>query len=163
MERGKHVGLSIGYGIAEGGATVKDDGNRHLTDLHLYEVSQVNVPMLRPAGLTAVKGADAEGLRSGLSLDDHLDAVLAAVPDVVARHRALVALRAPERKEGRAISSARREKLAALRDSLRVGADDLEGLLTETAPPEKAQPGPDGRALYAEFQRIAARLNGVAV
>src|SRR4051812_43516759 len=55
MARGKSVGLSIGYGIRPGGADVDAAGIRYLLDLDLFEVSHVNVPMLRPAGMTAAK------------------------------------------------------------------------------------------------------------
>ena len=55
---GKFVGLSIGYMVAAGGATMKSDG-RHLTKLDLFETSRVNVPALAPAGLTGVKSAEA--------------------------------------------------------------------------------------------------------
>jgi phage head maturation protease len=56
MARGKSVALSIGYGIEPGGAEFSDDGTRHLLKLKLFEVSQVNVPMLRQAGLTGRQG-----------------------------------------------------------------------------------------------------------
>lgn len=59
MAAGKFVGLSIGYMVAPGGAVMKADG-RHITKVDLYEVSQVNAPMLKPAGLTAVKSAHVE-------------------------------------------------------------------------------------------------------
>lgn len=175
LQRGKHVGLSIGYGIAEGGATVKDDGNRHLTDLLLYEVSQVNVPMLRPAGLTSAKGVardeddETPGAPQGLKLAEHQERVCLMVPSIVTRWKTLVSPSEPatshEAKEGRAISTSRRERLGALRDVLRSGADELDGLLVETAPPKAQEPPPsrDGRTLYADYQRTLARLQGVAV
>lgn len=175
MERGKTVGLSIGYGIAPGGAVVKEDEHRHLTDLSLYEVSQVALPMLRPAGLTSVKGVgideddETPGAPQGLKLAEHQERVCLWVPSIVARWKTLVSSPAQatshEAKEGRAISTSRRERLGSLRDVLRSGADELDGLLVETAPPEPADPpkGQDGRALFAEFQRLIARQHGVAV
>jgi HK97 family phage prohead protease len=64
MNLGKSVALSIGYGVKPGGAEMTPDGmTRRLMALDLYEVSQVNVPMLRPAGLTSVK----EGRRNSSS------------------------------------------------------------------------------------------------
>lgn len=181
LAKGKSVGLSIGYGIAPGGAKSSDDGIRHLHDLDLFEVSQVNVPLLRPAGITSVKGDSIDGDEAeddeptgppiDVKLTEHQERVCLWVPAVVERWRTLVSTPQAGVKEGRAISTSRRERLGSLRDVLRSGADELDGLLVETAPPPppspetapKQAPLPDGRALYAEFQRLTARLNGVAV
>jgi hypothetical protein len=57
-------------------------------------------------------------------------------------------------KEGRAISSARRERMAGVRDALRSHADEIDGLLLETAPPEKST----AAGLFLEFQRTRALL-----
>jgi HK97 family phage prohead protease len=50
------LGLSIGYRVAEGGASYDNDGIRHLKDVDLYEISPVGLPMNRRARITAVKG-----------------------------------------------------------------------------------------------------------
>jgi HK97 family phage prohead protease len=142
MARGKSVGLSIGYEIKPGGAEFAQDGSRHLMKLGLFEVSQVNVPMLRPAGLTSVKGF-------GVPFDDHSDSLRDAVSEWLERLRAGTAKNV---KEGRAISSARRERMSGVRDALLSGADEIGQLLQETAPPETA----DARSLYFDFQRILA-------
>ncbi len=55
LEAGLQVGLSIGYEIAPGGATIEKDG-RHLRKAsRLFEVAQVTVPMNREAEATDVK------------------------------------------------------------------------------------------------------------
>lgn len=54
VERGKFMGLSIGYAVAEGGSERTKDA-RLLTDLTLYETSLVTVPALAPAGVTSAK------------------------------------------------------------------------------------------------------------
>lgn len=55
LARGKSVGLSIGYAVRPGGDTMDSAGVRRLHDLDLFEVSHVNVPALRPAGVTSAK------------------------------------------------------------------------------------------------------------
>lgn len=146
MGRGKSVGLSIGYDVKPGGSEMGQDGTRHLLKLGLFEVAQVNVPMLRSAGLTDVKGL-------GIPFDDHSDRVRVAVAEWVERARSGSDVRL---KEGRAISSARRLRMAAMRDALHLHADEIEALLAETAPPEPK--AVDGQTLFLEFQRTLANL-----
>jgi HK97 family phage prohead protease len=124
LARGKSVGLSIGYGIEPGGAEFSDDGTRHLLKLKLFEVSQVNVPMLRQAGMAGVKGF-------GMPFEDHSEQVRVALAEWLERAKSGLDIRT---KEGRAISSARRERMAGVRDALRSHADEIDGLLLETAP-----------------------------
>lgn len=166
MARGKSVGLSIGYGIAPGGADVASDGIRHLLKIDpLFEVAQVNVPMLRPAGLTAVKGF-------GLPFEDHSDNVRVAVAEWLERAKSGLDVRL---KEGRPISEARRVRMAAMKDSLQVAVDSLqsgvteiEALLKETEPRKDALPEETAQVvdsalkqLFAEFQAFDA-VYGVA-
>lgn len=124
LARGKSVGLSIGFGIKPGGMKSEDDGIRHLTDLHLFEVAQVNVPMLRPAGLTMVKGL-------GLPFDEHSENVRVAIDEWLERVRTGSDVRL---KAGRALSEARRNRIAAVREALRSYADEIDALLMETEP-----------------------------
>lgn len=58
VERGKFMGLSIGYSVAEGGSERTKEA-RLLTDLTLYETSLVTVPALAPAGVTGAKAYNA--------------------------------------------------------------------------------------------------------
>ena len=122
-----------------------------------------DVPTITASGSTTITAAD----DTGLKLADHEGRVLSLVPSVTARWGALASL---EAKEGRPISTARRERLGALRDVLRSGADDLETLLVETAPAPKDEPKsaesatddapPDGMRLYADYLHTLARLDG---
>lgn len=99
---------------------------RFLKRGEVYEVSPVLVGANRNTQTLFVK--------SGQSFEAQIEAALAAVLDVAERTKSLADLRA---KEGRAISTARRERLAAFPPMLRDVADNLDGMLEETAPPEK--------------------------
>lgn len=154
LARGKSVGLSIGYGVAPDGFYYGDDGARHLTDVKVYEVSQVNVPMLREAGLTAVKGF-------GLSFEDHSDNVRVAVTEWLERARSGLDVRL---KDGRKITEARRQRMAVVKDSLLANAAEVDALLLETEPKAK-EPAADDQpktisadlaALKARFLELAA-------
>jgi hypothetical protein len=79
--------------------------------------------------------------------------LLADVQAFIERAGSLADLRS---KEGRDLSAANRARLSELRDLLGACAKDIEGLL-DTTEPEK------GLALFAEYQRNLARLQGVAV
>lgn len=138
LQRGKFMGLSIGYSVAD--AEFTSESIRLLKKIDLYETSLVTVPALHDAGVTAAKGYAAD--------PDN--------PDWLAKLTAWLA----EVKEGRAISAARRDRLAQLRDQLQAGATDLDGLLTETAPKDA---GKTGRQLYGAFLAEQARLLGVGV
>jgi len=135
LQRGKFVGLSIGYSVADAEFT---ESARLLKQIDLWETSLVTVPALRDAGVTAAKAHPRD-------LDDPL--WLAQLGGWLA-----------ELKEGRAISAARRSRLEQLRDQLQAGATDLDGLLTETAPPSTA-----GARLYGDYLASLARRSGVAV
>jgi hypothetical protein len=62
-----------------------------------------------------------------------------------------------ELKEGRVLSTATRDRLSKHPSTLRELADDIDALVTETAPPEK------GRALWLEWQRNIAQVNRALV
>lgn len=162
MARGKSVGLSIGYEIKDGGADRGKDGIRHLRDLGLFEVAQVNVPMLRPAGLTGIKGY--------VPFEDHSENVRVAVLEWTERVISGSEIRL---KEGRALSEARRKRIAAVREALLLGAEEIDGLLKETEPivrevQEKAPEPPlplevDNplKALHARFLTLDALHQGI--
>ena len=123
MERGKFVGLSIGYlPDYDDGVEYRDDGVRVLKKIkELAEISFVTVPMNREAGVSAVKG--------NLSFADEYDTALAAVDGFVSRARSLADLRV---KEGRVLSSANRDRLATIRDAMRDASKSLDTILSET-------------------------------
>lgn len=82
---------------------------------------------------------------------------LAVVRAFHQRSKSLADLR---RKEGRVLSSANRDRLAKLPDALRAIIDDLEALLAEASPPEKAADPPDVYGLFLQFEQFRARQHG---
>jgi HK97 family phage prohead protease len=95
----------------------------------------------------------------GLDYDAHADRITAALSEFVTRNRAGSVQRV---KEGRAISTARRERMASVSGSLRVAADEIDAMLTETAPPERdkaaAAPTPVGYDARLQREVIGRRL-----
>jgi len=153
LERGKSVGLSIGFRLAPDGSERRDDGVRLITKAQLFEVSIVTVPANALATVTAIKAGD------GLTLADESGQVLAACQDLSARLRSHAELRTV--KEGRVLSEANRGRLKTHADALEGIVGDLRALHAATAPPD------DGKAallaVVIRAQRTLARLNGVAV
>jgi HK97 family phage prohead protease len=117
--------LSIGYMTKE--EAFRDDGARLLLAVDLFEVSAVAIPANRNAVITDVKSGRAK------PFDAHSDDVRVAVAEWMERIRSGSDLRT---KEGRAISTARRTRMAAVSGSLRESADEIEAMLAETAPPK---------------------------
>jgi HK97 family phage prohead protease len=172
---GKRSGLSIGYYTRR--AEMTSDGIRRLLDIDLVEVSLVMVPADDHARVALVKAADTEPVppcdcdpaavvdydTHAARMADHLDEFLSCF---VHRTRSGSELRL---KEGRAISTARRQRMASVSGSLREAADEIDAMLLETAPPEKAAPeaapvvGYDARAQYLIVARRLRLLHGVAV
>lgn len=134
--------FSIGYTVSRDEYD-QETGIRKLLKGDLYEWSPVLVGM---NDATALLSAKSRG-----SPDDLVPATLAELDAFIA-----------ECKSGRAISAARRSRLEGLRDQLRSGADDLDGLLVETLPRDD-DAGKAARQLYATHLVLLARQNGVAV
>jgi HK97 family phage prohead protease len=122
---------------------------RYIERAEVFEVSPVLVGANRNTYTLAIKS-------EGEPLADQIERVLADVAAVKHRTESLADLR---RKEGRAISAARRDRLSKMIPTLREIAGDLEALLEETAPPEKAA----GDAVRASFLAIQAELARSAV
>lgn len=147
---------SYGFAIKERSFGEFGDPPRHvqfLRRLDVFEVSPVMIGAGIGTGTDAIKGA---------TLADESAAVLAAAEALSDRVKALAAMRA---KEGRTLSAANRERLVAHVGSLRAVADDLDALLTATAPEPDGGKGvaaADIAALLIESEVILARLNGVA-
>lgn len=146
LAAGKEMGLSIGYEALD----FEYRGDiRALKRVRLFEWSPVYVP--------ADPGAYVGGVKGGERFASAADRLLAEARTFVDRSRSLASLRA---KEGRVLSAANREKLASLLESLSAVQAEIEALLAATEP--KASPQ-EARRLLADFQRIQARLHGVAV
>jgi len=148
LARGKSVKLSIGYEVLQDEYVAE---GRLLKDIKLYEISLVTVPANNAANVTGAKGMTLDAM----PLDAHSDAVLATVGTYGHRMKGLSALRA---KEGRVLSEANRKRIGSLLEALTSVADDLTALLSASEP--KADPKA-ALALFAEFQRLEAQLNGV--
>lgn len=135
--------------LASEKATHEGKQARAITKAEVFEVSPVLVGANRNTRTLAIKGSE--------RFDDQDERLRLDLLEYGARVRSLADLRA---KEGRAISTARRQRIEGMLASLRQHADELEALLTETAPPEKAL---SATALLAEFMGAEARLAGVQV
>jgi HK97 family phage prohead protease len=117
--------LSIGYLTED--AEFRQDGVRVIRKATVYEVSMVDIPANENAIITGIKS------HQTLPFDAHSDDVRVAVAEWMERIRSGSDLRT---KEGRAISTARRTRMAAVSGSLRESADEIEAMLAETAPPK---------------------------
>jgi hypothetical protein len=150
---------STGIGVLNGGrggttipAADKAGVHAHLAK-HLEDAGHAAPPLkgVSPSAVSAALTGHA------LDFDTHADAFGETLAHLLGRMRAGSAARL---KEGRAISSARRQRMASVSESLRVAATEIDGLLEETAPPKVA---PDGAALFAAYQHTLATLRGVGV
>ena len=137
----------------------KEDGGllvRNLYAADLFDVSDVTWGM-NPA-------TSADGAKTGMPLNDHHAAVLAAVATYKERLTALASLRA---KEGRVLSGESRKRIEDAVKSLTDATSALQDLLAATEP--KAAPAPsvvDAAALsrlFAQYQHTLATLNGVTL
>lgn len=139
---------SWGFEILDA-AWEKRDGDyvRIIQRTRIFEVS----PVLVGAGV----GTYTRSIKRGLRYADQAEAVLAAVDDLVGRTQALADLRA---KEGRPLATAHQERLETLAKRLATVQDTVAGMLA-AGEPESV----DLDALYLEYQRTVAALNGVAM
>ena len=139
----------------------KDGGGllvRNLYAADLFDVSDVTWGM-NPA-------TSADGAKTGIPLNDHHAAVLAAVATYKERLTALASLRA---KEGRVLSGESRKRIEDAVKSLTDATSALQDLLAATEPKAASAPAlatPDRneiRRLFAQYQRSLAQSNGVAL
>lgn len=150
IERKKSVKLSIGYEVLRDEYT---DEGRILKEIKLFEVSLVTVPANPLASVTGAKHLPPEGG----PLSAFADAVEAAYRAFTQEARALEGRRA---KEGRVLSDSNRKRIQSLLEALTSVQSELTEFLAASEP--KADPKA-ARALFIEFQRIQAQLNGVTV
>lgn len=123
---------------------------RNLREVKLYDVSDVNWGMNpATAGVKSWSGA-------ALTFVEHSESVGAIVEEYVKRAKERGDFRT---KEGRTLSTATRNRIAQLLDSLKAVSLDLDQLLKETEP--KADTATEARRLFIEYQRTIAQLNGV--
>lgn len=150
LERGKSVGLSIGFRIMPGGYTVEDNV-RTLTAIEVYEVSIVTVPMNPAALVTSAKGGLADGPYS-----DALSAVVDAVDEIARRTKARASLR---EHEGRSLSQANRETLGALAVRLQDATDAIKSVMD--SPQQPSESSDQARLAYSRYLEMRAREHGL--
>lgn len=96
----------------------------------------------------------------GMSYEQHSDFVQAGVSELLRRSKYLVDT--VKRKEGKPISSARRERMQNVQSWLQDAAKEVQALLDETVPATQDNDSEiDGKSLYAQFLRIEAEQLGV--
>jgi HK97 family phage prohead protease len=127
-------------------------------------IKRARVFEVAPVLVGAGEGTHTLAIKSAQPLESHADAVLAAVSTLAERLRLVGQLRA---KEGRAISTARRERIGQISDQLASAAADLKAILDETAPAPKgaSRDAITTLRLRTDTDRLLARLraNGIGV
>lgn len=159
LARGKSMGLSIGYEAMEWEfrkveTPVRNqwgeftDKVRVLKRINLFEVSLVTVPAEPKAQVT--------GAKNGMPFAKHAEQIMADLSAFAARAVELAEeLKASDREP----SEAKRQQMLALLETFS-GLDAVRSDLERAA---KAMEPVDVQRLHNEYQRIAARLNGVPV
>jgi len=148
IERGKGVGLSVGFSIKKGGASWAMDeqgqhtGIRLLNSLDLFEVALVNMPANPKTWVDTIKSTIqtcddpacgcrlSESSHAGLKFADHGEALLTELRGFTQRAQALAAKRAEQQ---RTLSEEHVDRVTALATDLRSCADVVEGLLLSKA------------------------------
>lgn len=159
LKAGAITEMSYAYEATRYDFEEPQDGGLLVRDLYaaeLFDVSDVNWGM-NPA-------TSADGAKTGMPLNDHHTAVLAAVATYKERLHALATLRA---KEGRVLSGESRKRIEDAVASLHDATSALQDLLAATEP--KAAPAPTPALispevigqLYAQYQHTLAHINGV--
>lgn len=132
---------------------------RFLDGLKVHEVSPVMLGAGIGTGTVSVKEAIAalgDGLKTDLPFSEQADGVLGDITDLLARAKAFGSQGAdPERKEGRVLSAANRERLAALAEALGASSKEIADLLAATDP-NKHRADLTGELL--RFERLRAHL-----
>ena len=142
---------SYGFRVEKESSTIRDGrAIRVLEKLLVSEVSPVMVGAGNSTETLAVKSA------GDLTLEEHTDVALAAWSDYLDRLKSLADLRA---KDGRVLSAANRTRLLKLGESLLAIDAEIQKLLEDADPQDKAAT----LAAWAAHQKTLSRLHGVAV
>lgn len=163
LERGKTMGLSIGYSAKDW--KLRSDGVRELITIDLHETALVTFPADPSAQMTGVKERLARATGSVVGADDGVLLKIARAEQHIIELCEGLEL---NKKEGRVLSGRNVERLKANIGTLSQVLNELEDLLSSAEPskePSKSAgaTAEEGRQLWGEFQRILARSNGVAV
>ncbi len=140
------------FDVEEAGYEERDGAQiRLLKRLKVYSVD----PVFLGAGIgTRTTGAKRY---EGAAFLEHVEGVVADAHELLERVKSRSAVR---EKDGRSLSSGSRETLAALAESLKASASELEALL-KMGPAEPGN-GEELEAALARARKTMARLNGVA-
>lgn len=129
----------------------RDNQNvRFLEELDVFEIS----PVIRGAGIET----NTIAMKSNQSYQDHAEAVLAAISDLVVRTKALAALRA---KDGRVLSKANLDRMEEIQDELAELDQDFTAVREAAEAPSESDGAADedqGKALLLQYQKIRAGL-----
>lgn len=164
----KHMGdlqeWSYGFTTIDSVPTPMVNGTKARRGLKALDVHEIS-PVLKGAGesrTVGIKSAawdDDDGLPAGASFAEQFGGWLAEAEAITLRTRELVGLRT---KEGRKISTARRERLTTQLATLHAIASDIEALLRETDPPERDTEG-KARAMRLMGRLEVARREAMAL
>lgn len=102
----------------------------------------------------------ATGQTQTMSYAAHADTLCVIASEYVRRSKSVSDSR---RKEGRPISSARRERMAGVATNLEAAVTEIRALLDETAPSDTTTDSNAGKQAYLNFLKLEAQLNGVLV
>jgi HK97 family phage prohead protease len=156
LKAGLSVGVSVGFRTLLGGPVDPDhpyDGQK-ITKAELYEVSVVNVPCNPQALVLGAKG----GPLAGLSMDDHSEAVLAAVREGQAR---MADIRETRIKDGRTLSQASVDRLITHAGAMEAAAADLRAMCEDAKPQPKMADETDILAAARAYAQTMARLSRI--
>lgn len=137
--------FSIGYRVVKDSFDAESKDIRQLDEVDLYEWSPVLVGMNPATTLLSVKELTSN---EPATLANQVETVLACLTQLANRFKSLHELRT---KEGRVFSATNRQRIGAVRDSMRSVADELHTLLEMSEPQPKAADDLEVRRVYAEF------------
>jgi len=105
----------------------------------------------------------ATGQTQTMTYAAHADTLCVMASEYIRRSKSVSDSR---RKEGRPISSARRERMSGVATNLEAAVTEIRALLDETAPSDSDTDGKAasaGKQAYIDFLKLEAQLNGVLV
>jgi HK97 family phage prohead protease len=126
LERGKSVGLSIGYDVLESKRETRDGKEvRILSKIRVFEVSVVTIPANQESLVVAAKH---QNDLSGVTLEKHAETVVSMVEALAKRASDKAAFR---QSEGRDLSETQKSRIAELVTQLGAASDSLSSLIAD--------------------------------